>query len=1056
VYTPVAGFFGTDTFRYEADVAGQSQSGVAAISIFSTAESITLDHLRNIGLAVLNYESVFKRYPAGSSSAAYYDANGNPLLSWRVYVLPYLGYQSLYNQFHFDEPWDSPNNLPLAAQMPDVFRNVGDSANSNTTRFQIISGDGAPYYWRRSNGLLLGPTGANFTDGQSNSFLAVETGGDKAIVWTKPDPIDFDPSNPLASLGTISSKTIHAVTADGSTISLLSSIDPSVFKSLVTISGGEVVDAGTLRREYAEANGGDAAVQAFGTLQTDSNLRNIDLALLNYNDTVRRFPVGSSAQYDPTATPYLSWRVYILPYIGQKNLYNKFNLTEPWDSPTNLPLLAQMPDVFRSAGDGFDSTVTRIMSLASTKTGFVVFNTGGTQTGISTASVSDGTSNTIMFVEAGHDQAVPWTKPVDLPFDINNSLAALGDLSAGSFKAAFFDGHVSTLPSDVDAATFSALATRGNREVLDAATVEAHEARRIGRTSYGSEVNNFKQIVLAMLNFQSARTRYPASSVDATGKPLLSWRVAILPFIEQSLLYDQFNKSEPWDSPHNLALLDQMPSVFRMPGDPWDSTTTRLQTFNGIGAVYPTPAVGTSLGPKPSDITDGTSRTIAITETGSGNAVPWTKPTDEPFWLNDPFSPLGDLGVNFVTSMFDGSVQTRSSSISMSLLKALITGKGGEDTTNPPPITNVPGFFVYQTAGDTVTNEFGADSFDVVLDKAPGTNVVLSLAISNTAVAILDKPSLTFTSTNWNIPQRVVFRGVDNHVLSNDQSVDITVAVNGPLSDDAYDAVAAQVFTATVRDDDLKQGDFDRNDIVEQADYNVWRSNFGATSGAGLAADANHDGTVDGGDYVLWRKNVPSSAPQVSGDYDLNGVVQQADFNVWRANFAASGTGLAADGNHNGQVDAADYVLWRKAVGSASGSGAVAETLVKSNMRQVAETALAADATVETTAATDDAFAWLAAALLQVENSQTIDKSAIESSAARAVARPELHDLLLANLDLQGLARERPAQHAVGRRSDRRSHGSDFDHDIWRTSALNRLEDGTPVESCDNNPLKPV
>src|SRR5205823_2595588 len=103
------------------------------------------------------------------------------------------------------------------------------------------------------------------------------------------------------------------------------------------------------------------------------------------------------------------------------------------------------------------------------------------------------------------------------------------------------------------------------------------------------------------------------------GKPLLSWRVAILPFIEQSALYAKFNLSEPWDSPHNLALLNQMPSVFRMPGDPWDSTTTEIQTFNGAGAAYPTPAVGTSLGPKVTDITDGISRTLAITETGSGN-----------------------------------------------------------------------------------------------------------------------------------------------------------------------------------------------------------------------------------------------------------------------------------------------------------------------------------------------------------------------------------------------------------------------------------------------------
>src|SRR5262245_54136466 len=241
-----------------------------------------------------------------------------------------------------------------------------------------------------------------------------------------------------------------------------------------------------------------------------------------------------------------------------------------------------------------------------------------------------------------------------------------------------------------------------------------------------------------------------------------------------------------------------MPSVFRTTGDTWDSTTTRVQQFNGPGAPFPVPALGTSLRPRQQDIVDGSSRTIAFTETGSGNAVPWTKPTDEPFWLNNPFSALGDLGVSFITAMFDGSVQTRASSISMSLLSALITNKGGEDTTNPPEIPNVPGFFIDQTAGNTSLNEFGVDLLDVVLDKAPTANVVLSLAVSNSAVAGLDRNSLTFTSANWNIPQRVAIRGVDNHVPNVDMTIDITVAVNDALSDDVYDPVDTQLFSALV------------------------------------------------------------------------------------------------------------------------------------------------------------------------------------------------------------------------------------------------------------------
>jgi hypothetical protein len=915
VYTPAAGFVGTDTFRYEADKAGLAVSGVAVITVFGSEESLSLSRLREIGLGTQNYFDSIKRFPIDATPTNF-DANGNQYLSWRVHILPYLGYQALYNQFHLNELWNSAHNLPLAAQMPDVFRSPGDAANSTTTRIQTISGEGDPYYLRRSStGLLIGPTGGNFDDEFSNTFFAIETAADKAIVWTQPELVNFDANNPLASLGTLTSSSFRAVMADGSTISLPSSIDAETFKGLVTISGGEVVDAGTLRREYAAANGGAAAVQSHGALNVDTNIRQIALAMHNYHDVTHRFPVSgtsTSPNFDANGVPYLSWRVYLLPHLGHQNLFDKFILTEPWYSENNLPLLDEMPDIFRSAGDAPDSTTTRMMSLASTKTGFSVRTPGQNQVGIGLQSVVDGTSQTIMFVEAGANMAVEWTKPEDLVFDINNPLAALGDLSAGSFRAAFFDGHISTLPADISAADFSALATRANREVVDSGSIGARELARTGKLHSGSNtVNNFKNIVLAMLDYEQTRQRFPASSVDASGKPLLSWRVLILPYLEHGDLYDQFKLNEPWDSPHNLALLDEMPAIFRSFGDPWDSTTTRVQTFTGPGAPYATPGIGTSNGPRPQDITDGTSRTIAITETGSGNAVPWTKPTDIPFWLNNPFSPLGDLGVNFVTALFDGSVQTRSSAISMDLLKALITHKGGEDTTNPPTIANAPNFFVYHTAGNTSMNEFGADSFAVVLDKAPTSDVMLSLAASNTSVALLDKTSLTFTPTNWNVPQYVGLRGVDNHVLNNDQSVDITLSVVDEMSDDAYDSVLGQLFSATVRDDDLKHGDYDRNDAVEHADHGVWMASF-AASGTGLAADGNRDGKVDAADYVMWRKMLPASVPELPGDYDNSGSVEHGDHGVWTDSFATSGAGLAADGNRDGMVDAADYVMWRK------------------------------------------------------------------------------------------------------------------------------------------------
>ena len=159
-----------------------------------------------------------------------------------------------------------------------------------------------------------------------------------------------------------------------------------------------------------------------------------------------------------------------------------------------------------------------------------------------------------------------------------------------------------------------------------------------------------------------------------------------------------------------------------------------------------------------------------------------------------------------------------------------------------------------------MANEFGADSFDVVLDKAPGTNVVLSLSSSDTNIATLDKANLAFSPTNWNVPQRVIFRPVDNHVINPDQVINITVSVVAALSDNAYDPVATQLFAATIRNDDFAPADYDHNGLVEQADYDTWRANYGGTANTTLAADGNGNGTVDAGDYVFWRKKMSTPA----------------------------------------------------------------------------------------------------------------------------------------------------------------------------------------------------
>jgi RNA polymerase sigma factor (sigma-70 family) len=186
--------------------------------------------------------------------------------------------------------------------------------------------------------------------------------------------------------------------------------------------------------------------------------------------------------------------------------------------------------------------------------------------------------------------------------------------------------------------------------------------------------NNLKQIALAMHNYHDTYGRFPPQAISTKdGKPLLSWRVAILPFIEQDNLYKQFKLDEPWDSEHNKKLIDKMPQIYA----PVSATTknpfeTFYQAFAGKGTVFE-PGEKITF----ASIPDGTSNTLMIVE--AGDSVPWTKPEDLPF---DPSKPLPKLGAEFpdvfLAALCDGSVREISKNIDPNLLKLLIIRNSGE------------------------------------------------------------------------------------------------------------------------------------------------------------------------------------------------------------------------------------------------------------------------------------------------------------------------------------------------------------------------------------------
>jgi prepilin-type processing-associated H-X9-DG protein len=188
--------------------------------------------------------------------------------------------------------------------------------------------------------------------------------------------------------------------------------------------------------------------------------------------------------------------------------------------------------------------------------------------------------------------------------------------------------------------------------------------------------NNLKQMGLAMHNYHDTHGRFPAASIcDKNGKPLLSWRVAILPFIEQNDLYQKFHLDEPWDSKHNKTLLDQMPKTYTLPAAPKQGgSNTHYRVFVGKDALF---ELGESKGRGIAQITDGTSNTIMIVE--ADESVPWTKPEG---LVYDPEKPLPRLGKFYkggANAVFaDGSVHHLAATIAEATLRALITHSGGE------------------------------------------------------------------------------------------------------------------------------------------------------------------------------------------------------------------------------------------------------------------------------------------------------------------------------------------------------------------------------------------
>jgi hypothetical protein len=211
-------------------------------------------------------------------------------------------------------------------------------------------------------------------------------------------------------------------------------------------------------------------------------------------------------------------------------------------------------------------------------------------------------------------------------------------------------------------------------EVLYRSLRESHDRSRC--------VDNLKQIGLALHGYHDIHKAFPpAYSRDTSGRPLLSWRVLILPFLEQDALYREFHLDEPWDSPHNRTLIDKIPAVYRCPAmsrQPADRGKTTYLGPRGKATVF-----SGAEGIKISEITDGTSNTIFAIDAGDDRAVTWTRPDD---WEVEPELEMkglfGHHPEGTVAGFLDGWALFLRETIKPETLKALVTRNGGEVVTS--------------------------------------------------------------------------------------------------------------------------------------------------------------------------------------------------------------------------------------------------------------------------------------------------------------------------------------------------------------------------------------
>jgi hypothetical protein len=202
-----------------------------AIQAARTAAQVSMcaNNMKQIGIAMHNYHDTYGSFPPAYVA----DETGQPMHSWRVLLLPFIeGGDMLYEQYNFDEPWDSPNNSSLSFMMPMVYRCPESFDTMDETSYVVINGPGFIFDGESTS------TMRDIIDGTSNTIMVVEADA-TPVQWMAPHDVDWNATG--IDIRSSHMGQIHALYADAS-VNVIDDVADQDLEASLTTGGGEPID----------------------------------------------------------------------------------------------------------------------------------------------------------------------------------------------------------------------------------------------------------------------------------------------------------------------------------------------------------------------------------------------------------------------------------------------------------------------------------------------------------------------------------------------------------------------------------------------------------------------------------------------------------------------------------------------------------------------------------------------------------------------------------------------------------------------------------------------